>query len=756
MNIQTSYPIFENGQVLTSVQLNDLTEYLEEQDRLSRRALSGIGVVCGFDVDVEGAVVHISKGVAVTSEGFLITAEAQAHDRFRPYEVPVPTAEEASEDDIAEARYPFLFPDGETQIPVFELLDTDFAPAPGEPDPSALTAGFLADKTVMLFLECRLEALKSCDVNDCADKGAERRFTLRRLLVTRAQADAMLAQEEKIAGRPIDPATHPRLELPYIRIEKLGLARHGVGSFAGLFGRVLTIALKLAQSLPKALRAAYAAYEHLLGDLYAEGEEPFPDTYFSNLWGQLLRNIFMVQYFYDYMRDVAMAYNEFVEAASKFETECLPDPARFPKHVLLGDATAIPDAFTAEFPTAADVLAFDQNKATAGVGLPRRPRARRTHFTPSPAARNRPRLEEVRALFLRMHLLALTYRTQGLMAAPIRVTPSRDDAAPLSERAIPFHYAFDADADLFRNWSPRKTRANLLSTVYSYRFSAPDDAHPFFFRIDDQDFIRVEGVVGKPLGSAMAELIAYKQTLGLSFSIEPVFMKLTTGADDKTGAALDSASAAVAAAAVRKLLLCRFSELDLIFLVVIRALFAFLVFLIQRLGRQQVAVTTGLAARAATDVTTGAAAQPSREFLSAAPATSFFDSATANRFRIDLSPKDEAQLRLDAELLRREIAAKPFVRGEIVAKLNPDAGSGSAAVTYAAVKDDAGGGNLFDRTRALVLKQGAMRPRFRPLTPMSRYWRRAKPSSTRSGSSPSPISTRWSSRPPIAVFPTPI
>ena len=45
--MQTSYPVFESGQVLTSRHLNDLVEYLDEQDRLTRNKLVGIGIVCG-------------------------------------------------------------------------------------------------------------------------------------------------------------------------------------------------------------------------------------------------------------------------------------------------------------------------------------------------------------------------------------------------------------------------------------------------------------------------------------------------------------------------------------------------------------------------------------------------------------------------------------------------------------------------------------------------------------------------------------
>ena len=51
MEIQTFYPVFENGQVLTSQHLNDIVDYLEPQDRQSRSRLTGIGVICGFEPD---------------------------------------------------------------------------------------------------------------------------------------------------------------------------------------------------------------------------------------------------------------------------------------------------------------------------------------------------------------------------------------------------------------------------------------------------------------------------------------------------------------------------------------------------------------------------------------------------------------------------------------------------------------------------------------------------------------------------------
>ena len=52
---ELTYPVFEANQVLTNAHLNDLFEYLDEQTRLTRANLIGIGIVCGLEVHVRGA-----------------------------------------------------------------------------------------------------------------------------------------------------------------------------------------------------------------------------------------------------------------------------------------------------------------------------------------------------------------------------------------------------------------------------------------------------------------------------------------------------------------------------------------------------------------------------------------------------------------------------------------------------------------------------------------------------------------------------
>ena len=127
MNLDT-IPIFKPFQALTADHLNDLREFLDREDRLTRRALIGIGVMCGFELDLDlSGRVHISKGVAVTSEGYVIAEDAVVCDRVLPYEVPLPTGEDVPPAQVAEARYPFLFPDRGPQIDAWEMLTTEAA-----------------------------------------------------------------------------------------------------------------------------------------------------------------------------------------------------------------------------------------------------------------------------------------------------------------------------------------------------------------------------------------------------------------------------------------------------------------------------------------------------------------------------------------------------------------------------------------------------------------------------------------------------
>lgn len=702
-------PVFKPNQALTADHLNDLRKFLDYEDRLTRRALIGIGVMCGFKLDVDAdASVLISKGVAVTSEGHLIAEDAVICDRHVPYEVPVPSGEDVPPDQVAEARYPFLFPDGETQIDAWELLTTEAEVPDGETPPSDITTAFLADKTVMLFLECTEESLKNCDINDCSDKGAELQYVLRRLLVRRADADAMMAQEASIAGIPTDLASHPGLGLKYLRVEDLGLARNGIGSYPALFARILQITARLSAELPQALRDAYGAYDYLLEDMYPVEQfpdGPFPDSYFGNLWGNLATQPFLAQYFYDYLLDAAMAYNAFVDMARAFECVCLPNAGRFPKHVLLGDPVAAAEGFVTGITTPAEFNAYDPLKATTGFGPSPRPARRRTPWTPACAGQER---EELRALFHRLTLLAHNFQLRGLLQEQIRITPSRHDDAPLGERCIPPYYAFTQQSDLFRVWSPRKTRANLLSTVYAHQFSTRNMEHPYLYRIDGETFHAVAGHVGKNLAQVMGELIVHKRVLGLDFAIEPVWMGLAL-ADDDEGRKIDEATRQRALQAAQKIIMCRMGDFEVILLTLLAALFAFLVFILRGAGRQLAADHAKVSRlrqdfqRDGTDnANTGrelAAKDMAR--LAAMVRMDALKRPDALTFAAErLDPKERREVSEASKKLLGEFRRKMPEKGQATRELVRDAGETSVAGIYLSVKDEADGGSLFERVRA--------------------------------------------------------
>ena len=72
--ITTQYHTFEDNQVLTKDQLNEFINYFEDQDRMSRIFLSGVGIACGFELSYDSGKpsITISQGAGVTTDGDLI------------------------------------------------------------------------------------------------------------------------------------------------------------------------------------------------------------------------------------------------------------------------------------------------------------------------------------------------------------------------------------------------------------------------------------------------------------------------------------------------------------------------------------------------------------------------------------------------------------------------------------------------------------------------------------------------------------
>ena len=105
---KNEFPEFVPDQLLTSDDLNTLFGHLDEQGRLTRTNLIGIGVLCGLKVQTraDGTGITVTQGVGVTSEGYLVSIEGDEYTRYAEY------------DPTVEHRYgPFATSEGHARLP---------------------------------------------------------------------------------------------------------------------------------------------------------------------------------------------------------------------------------------------------------------------------------------------------------------------------------------------------------------------------------------------------------------------------------------------------------------------------------------------------------------------------------------------------------------------------------------------------------------------------------------------------------------
>jgi hypothetical protein len=171
--VTTDYAVFERDQVLSETQLNSVVEYLDDQSRLTRTQLLGIGIVGGLWPTVGKEQIVVGKGVGVTSDGDLIGWPADtAFDRWLPY------------DESAPAYEPF-YVDGK-MLPLIELLTTD-----DKRDGKPLTdiADRLKQMVAVAFMESYENDPDLCTGGDCDNRGRTARNTQRLLLIDREIAE---------------------------------------------------------------------------------------------------------------------------------------------------------------------------------------------------------------------------------------------------------------------------------------------------------------------------------------------------------------------------------------------------------------------------------------------------------------------------------------------------------------------------------------------------------------------------------------
>ena len=520
----TRFTIFENDQVLTADQLNDLFNYLEVQNKLTRTKAIGVGIIYGLEIGViNNKHLVVSKGAAITTDGDLLQFDYdQEFDQYAVFE------------DL-NAKYAYFLTDTEQPIPVFVLKDSRIAGSIPGNDLGALettTGTAFRDYAGVLYLEDYNNDPDLCTGTDCDNKGAIAMKELQVLLIHKSNIGSLL---QSLPAMNKDYFALADLDIPRV-VVNTGIDKYAELSSA--FANALTVKDDIIDKLTK----AYQTCKLIVEDDF-EGGDP------TGNWKSLLNDQFnpqsaiYSQYVYDYARDLSYAYTELRESLFSDDMLASPDVDLFPKHVLIGlvrDATLkrpIPVVFPdIRFPQSGEIsvpenrrnsllrsnlLSTSSIRFNFGILLKRFHPIHidleyRHHFYESPILNSNNESDELtRFNFMRLHSMITNFsiptaaNLQSLDQG-LKIIPSLYEDVPLGDRSIPFYYRYDEKLPINLYWNfnanNRKRENQILSYNATQYASSAAARTPLNFNILKYTFFRVEGHIGFKLTDVEASL----------------------------------------------------------------------------------------------------------------------------------------------------------------------------------------------------------------------------------------------------------
>lgn len=515
----TRFTIFENDQVLTADQLNDLFNFLDVQTRLTRTRAIGVGIICGLEIGLlEKKIIVVEKGSAISTDGDLLHFPAdQAFTHYRRFEDAV-------------AKYPFFRKENDTVIDLYEMIAEKSARSDDKKIESfeGDTGRALKDFVGILYLEDHLHDPDLCTGTDCDNKGFEFIRLLKVLLAHKDDVTLLL--------KTIPPINKNYFALDDIFVPRV-MFNKNISKSEELNG-AFKAALSIKEELKTKITKAYQVCRPMVDDEFSGAD---PTEEWKNLLDEHFKNgdSIYAQYVYDFSRDLAAAHNELRETLFGDNMICCPDVQLFPKHVLMGlvktaslnqpvqptvtgaipALTALPAGITATAagstfaslierrslltlfrPLRFDITSLIRRYHTVHIDIDFR-----HHFYESPILNNKEEnVQKTRFCFMRINSLIRNFKiptsTDLQSVQGIRITPGVFEDKPLGERTIPFYYKFDRNLPVHLYWSYdaniRKKEDELLyysSFIYT---SNPATARPLDFNLHPYNFYRVEGHIG--------------------------------------------------------------------------------------------------------------------------------------------------------------------------------------------------------------------------------------------------------------------
>lgn len=492
--LNLEYSRLVKDQVLTEVQLNEIIDFFEDQHRITRTCLIGTGIVCGLHLKRDANSISLSEGVAVTTDG---DAFKMSNTNYRYF------AEYIQSD---EAKYdPFYYMQGseEKAVKLYQLL------TPDEKDKiTSATVYDLVDLDSkitnwvgLLYLEYYLKSPEKCTPTNCDNLGRRQVARPLVLLISKSDLDKVVSLDTgEVIGDDLYlkyyEAYEKYFDFPVIKPKRVILNSTNTLQTNTLAGSYFNIAKNGSATLSDAIQKLYDAFKFLIDRDRSVNIANLVNKLNSNL--NTASNSLYAQYTYDYYKDIATAYNELRDAIYSVAFECIPNLYAFPKHIMLGEPN---------------------------IKYGARPPRYRHQFYPSPAVSEH-KHEVNRAIGMLDRLEAMVLNFNPAEVGPIRITPSKDYNIPLEDRAIPFYY--DNFSLLAQIWSYRKAlkatdKLNLSYNANQYPDPINDEIlNPLDYSIDEYDFFRIEGHIGKDYKTVLTQLDDLKNQKGVPIDVVAV------------------------------------------------------------------------------------------------------------------------------------------------------------------------------------------------------------------------------------------
>ncbi|WP_431166554.1 hypothetical protein [Tenacibaculum halocynthiae] len=484
-DITTEYSKFNANQVLTEKQLNTFIDYFEDQNRLSRLGLSGVGLVCGFEVLPQFNVdkkavtsIEITQGVAVTTDGDLVQffdliaskIKSKTFSFFKKFE-----------DD--KGQYPRFLNSQEKQFNLWELHS--------EKDDSytdLVSFKNIQKMAVLLYVEQYSKEDVLCNKLTCDNQGIEQINNLRVLLVDSEDLEAIATRDAIFLKHNWYKINN---ELPIVEAKRVVLHEKNTETFSDLKAQFNNVVKD--ESISTDLILGYDV-------LLSKFKKPSISAKIKSLFSfSSLAVPLDFQYRYDVLKDLIDTYNEIKELLLHINVNCCPSIGAFPKHIMLGKL----------------------KKATVY------PELRHRFYKSTIIGNEDENLQKVALLINRAIAIANSYIGKE-KSGEIVITPSQAHTF-LSNKAVPFYY--NVSSDFLKKWDFNKTKNYRENQNLSYHKSKLSSAlaiqKPLSYNIDKNDFYRIEGHQGKMYREALEKILKLKKDNGLSFDVKTLSINAT-------------------------------------------------------------------------------------------------------------------------------------------------------------------------------------------------------------------------------------